>query len=93
MDEDQILWKVEGVIKPVSLREISDMQLKKCMRKGCKLYVVWVIDLLLNECQTQVKYHPVLNEFIVEFPEEIPGIPPQREIYFSIEIVPGSTLV
>ena len=27
------------------------------------------------------------------FPEEIPGLPPQREIDFSIEIVPGSAPV
>ena len=27
------------------------------------------------------------------FPEEIPGLPPQREIDLSIEIVPGSTPV
>jgi len=27
------------------------------------------------------------------FPEEIPGRPPQREIHFSIELLPGSALV
>ena len=52
VDEDQIVTKVEGVIKPVSLRKISAMHLKKCMRKACKLYAVQVIDLLLNEAQT-----------------------------------------
>ena len=64
------------------------MQLKKCMRKGCKLYVVRVTDLILNEGQTHVKYRPMLSKFMDVFPEEIPGLPPQREIDFSIEIVP-----
>ena len=59
------------------------------MRKGCKLYAVQVTDLLLNENPTQVTDHPVLSEFMDVFPEEIPGLPPQREIDFSIEIVPG----
>ena len=26
------------------------------------------------------------------FPEEIPGLPPEKEIDFSIEIIPGSAL-
>ena len=69
------------------------MQVKKCLRKGCKLFSVRVADLLLNENMTSLKQHPVLEEFLDVFPEEIPGLPPQREIDFSIEILPGSTLV
>ena len=91
--EDRIVRKVEGVIKHISLRQISAMQLKKCMRKGCKLYAVRVVDLLLNVGQTQVKYHTLLSKFRDVFPEEILGLPPQREIDFSIEIVPGSAPV
>ena len=69
------------------------MQLKKCMIKGCTLYVLWVADLLLNEGQTQVKDHPILSKFMDVFSEEIPGLPPQREIDLSIKIVLGSTPV
>ena len=91
--EDLVVRKIEGVSKPISLRKISSMQLKKCMRKGCKLYAVRVTDLLINEFQTQVKDHPVLSKFMDVFPEEIPRLPPQREIDFSIEIVHGSAPV
>ena len=69
------------------------MQLKICIKKGCKLYAIQVADLLLNEYQTQEKDHQVLSEFMDVFPEEIPGLPPQREIDFSIAIVPGSAPV
>ena len=61
VDEDQIVRKVEGVIKHVSLRQTSSIKLKICMRKSCKLYVVRATDLLLNEGQTQVKDQPVLS--------------------------------
>ena len=37
---DQIVRKIEGISKPASLRQISAMQLKKCLRIGCKLYAV-----------------------------------------------------
>ena len=69
------------------------MQLKKCLRKGCKLFAVKVADLLLNENQTSLKQHPVLEEFPNVFLEEIPSLPPQREIDFSIELLPGSAPV
>ena len=65
--EDQIVRKIEGISKPVSLRQIFAMQLKKCLRKGCKLYVVQDIDLLLNKDQTQIKDYPALREFLDVF--------------------------
>ena len=82
--KDRILWTVNDILKLVSVRHISAMQLKKCMRKGCKLYAVRVADLFLNENQTSLNEHPVLGEFLDVFPEEIPGLPPQWEIDFSI---------
>ena len=75
--EDQIVRKIKGISKPVSLRQILAMQLNKCLRKGCKIYLVQVTDMLLNEEQTHVKDHSVLNEFMDVFSEEIPGLPPQ----------------
>ena len=69
------------------------MELKKCIKKGCNLYVVRVADVLLNENLTPLKQHPVLDEFPNVFLEEIPGLPPQWEIDFSIEILPWSAPV
>ena len=35
----------------------------------------------------------VLQEFRDVFPDEIPGLPPKRDIDFTIELVPGATPV
>lgn len=35
----------------------------------------------------------VIQEFADVFPEEIPGLPPKRDIDFTIELVPGEALV
>ena len=59
--KDQVLRTVRGFPKPVSVRQISAIQLKKCLRKGYKLFVVRVADLLLNKNQTSLKQHPVLE--------------------------------
>jgi hypothetical protein len=34
---------------------------------------------------------PVVNEFLDVFPEELPGMPPDRDIEFVIELKPGTT--
>jgi hypothetical protein len=34
---------------------------------------------------------PVVNEFPDDFPEELPGMPPDRDIEFVIEFKPGTT--
>ena len=87
--EDKIGRKVNGFSKHVPLREIYSLQLRKCLRKGCKFYAVKVVDLLLKENPIPIRDHLVLNEFMGMFLEKIPGLPPQRETCFSIEIIPG----
>jgi hypothetical protein len=34
---------------------------------------------------------PVVNEFLDVFPEELPGMPPDRDINFVIELKPGTS--
>ena len=33
---------------------------------------------------------PVVQDFEDVFPEEVPGLPPRREVEFSIDLVPGT---
>ncbi|GJV94024.1 putative reverse transcriptase domain-containing protein [Tanacetum coccineum] len=41
----------------------------------------------------QLKDVPVVQEFLEVFPEELPGIPPTRQVEFRIDLVPGATHV
>jgi hypothetical protein len=36
---------------------------------------------------------PVVSEFLDVFPEELPGMPPDRDIEFVIELMPGTALI
>ena len=36
---------------------------------------------------------PVVNEYPDVFPEELPGLPPERAVEFSIELLPGTAPV
>ncbi|KAL5543578.1 hypothetical protein UlMin_007362 [Ulmus minor] len=44
-----------------------------------------------NRNRGQQKDVPVVDEFVEVFPEDLPGIPPNREITFEIELLPGTT--
>ena len=35
----------------------------------------------------------MVNDFIDVFPEDLPGLPPDREIEFSIDLQPGTTSI
>jgi hypothetical protein len=34
-----------------------------------------------------------VSEFPDVFPEELPGMPPERKVEFAIELIPGTTLI
>jgi hypothetical protein len=40
-----------------------------------------------------VEDNPVVREFPDVFPKELPGIPPDREIEFNIDLVPGTSTI
>ena len=59
------------------------------MKKGCETFLSLKLD--LKRGQVDVEKIPVVREFPDVFPEELPGIPLEREVDLSIEIVPGTT--
>ena len=70
---------------------ISAMQARRFMRKGCEAFLALVLD----SKRGQIKLENILiaREFPDVLPEELPGIPLEREVDLSIEILPGSTLI
>jgi hypothetical protein len=78
----------QGIQKPVSVRQISALQMRKYCRKGCPLYAIQVLK-TIEDAKPSPDDHPILREYRDVFPEEVPGLPPRRDIYFSIELAPG----
>jgi hypothetical protein len=81
---------IQGIKKPASVRQISTMKFNKCMNKGCQVYVVEVTNLLEKENKTILEDFAVLHGFRDVFVDEIPELPPRREIDFSIDLLSGS---
>ena len=57
------------------------------LRKGCVGY--WCYALEVKEEEVRVENIPVVCEFPNVFLEALPGLPPQQEIDFEIELIPG----
>ncbi|KAJ8748563.1 hypothetical protein K2173_003464 [Erythroxylum novogranatense] len=67
---------------------VSAMQAQKLLRKGCESYLAFVLDSQKDGAKEKLLEIPVVNEFPDVFPEELPGLPPEREVELSIEVMP-----
>jgi hypothetical protein len=89
VDERGNIINIKGVSRPVSIREITTLQVKICIRKGCKILVVHINYNEKEESNNEIDNFPVLQEFQDVF-QDIPRLPPKREIDFSIDLIPGA---
>eukprot|EP00253_Pinus_taeda_P004218 PITA_04218 len=85
--------EIQGIQKPVQIRPIKASQLVKCIRNKCQIYAVQVGFADSVDKAATVKDIPVVQEFADVFPEEIPGLPPRRDLDFTIELIPGAAPV
>lgn len=67
---------------------ISSMLAQTFERKGCEVYLAYVIDSKVTEIK--IESIPVVWEYLDVFPEKLPGLPPIREVGFGIELVLGT---
>ena len=56
--------------------------------KGRDCYLAYVKDTSRDE--PQLDDYPVVREFPEVFPKDLPGLPPPREVEFTIELIPGA---
>jgi hypothetical protein len=91
LDGDGNQSTVKEVPRPISIRDISALQLKRCFKKGFQLYATHVEEPEKTK-GTIIEYFSILQEFEDVF-QEIPWFPLKREIDFSIDLVSGVSLV
>ena len=85
---DQTEVIVQGIGSSVMSHVISTMQARRIMKKGCETFLALILD--SKRGQVDVEKILVVREFLDVFPEELPGIPHEREVDLAIEIVPGT---
>ena len=81
-------FRGEQIPAPSNL--ISAITARRMLRRGCQGYLALVRDTAVD--RGKVDDVPIACEFPDVFPEELPGLPPDREIGFCIDVVPGTAL-
>ena len=67
---------------------ISAMAAQRMLRKGCQGYLAYVVE--TGKEGTMVDEIPVVREFPDVFLDDIAGLPPDREVEFTIDLIPGT---
>ena len=68
---------------------ISCIQANHLLRKGCQGFLASVVD--LQSIELEIGDIPIVREFSDVFPNDLPGLPLDRETEFSIDLLLGTT--
>ena len=80
--------KFRGIRRELSSHMISAMVAQRMLHKGFQGYLAYVVEtgkegMLVDEI-------PVVREFPDVFSDDITGLPPEREVEFTIDLIPGT---
>ena len=67
---------------------ISAIRTTKLLQKGCEGFLAHVVT--QGELSLFAGDVPVVNEFTDVFPIDLPGLPPAREVEFTIDLLLGT---
>ena len=82
---------IQGIRSESVPKIMSAMKARRFLRKGCEAFLALILD--SKREQVNLENIPVIREFPDVFPEELPGVPPEREVDLSIEVAQGTTLI
>lgn len=86
--EEEEFWFIECRIRsfpPI----IYAVQVKKLLQNGCHVFLAWVIEKLKEK--SKLEDNPIVKEYPEVLPKHLLGLPPEREVEFTIELVLGTT--
>ncbi|KAL0556497.1 hypothetical protein IC582_005011 [Cucumis melo] len=77
-----------GMRKVVSRSLISVLKAKNLLKKGCTAFLAHIV--VVQREKLKPEDVPVVKEFLNVFSNNLSGLPPDREIEFTIELLPGA---
>ncbi|GKE49915.1 putative reverse transcriptase domain-containing protein [Tanacetum coccineum] len=82
---------IEGNRNNSRLKIVSCIKAQKYIEKGCELFLAQVTEQESKE--KRLEDVPVIRDFPEVFPDELPGLPPPRQVEFRIDLIPGAAPV
>ncbi|KAJ9557756.1 hypothetical protein OSB04_012370 [Centaurea solstitialis] len=80
---------IYGERRTGDVKIISMLKTLRCITKGCTSFMAYVLD-ATKEVKKTVKDVPIVCEFQDVFPDDLPGLPPDRQVEFHIDLAPGA---
>ncbi|KAI3704076.1 hypothetical protein L1987_74283 [Smallanthus sonchifolius] len=85
------ILSIQGEKNGVTLRMINCMKTRKYLRKGYCVFLAHVVKKKPEE--RRLEDIPIVKDYPEVFPEDLPGLPPPRQVEFRIDLVPGAAPV
>nr|GFB17271.1 hypothetical protein [Tanacetum cinerariifolium] len=82
---------VKGDRGASQLKVISCIKARKFIEKGSQLFVAHITEKEPQE--KRIEDVPVIRDFPKVFPDDLPGLPPPRQVEFRIDLAPGDAPV
>ncbi|GJV57328.1 putative reverse transcriptase domain-containing protein [Tanacetum coccineum] len=82
---------IRGDQSKTRLSLISCIKTERYISRGCQVFVIQVME--KKSDKKRLEDIPVVREFPEVFPEDLPGLPPVRQVEFQIDLIPGTTPV
>ena len=82
----RVEWKSVSGSYPSKV--ISFIRAQKLVKRGCLSYLAFIRDTSVEP--PSMDSVPVVQEFLDVFPSDLPGVPPDRDIDFAIDLEPGT---
>ncbi|WMV49653.1 hypothetical protein MTR67_043038 [Solanum verrucosum] len=86
LGKEKLEW--EGVYKPKKAKIISFIRASKLVEHGCLDYLAHVRDVEIEA--PSIGSIPVVSKFSEVFPNDLLGMPPDRDINFCIDLEPDT---
>ncbi|KAA0046943.1 pol protein [Cucumis melo var. makuwa] len=85
---DHVIEVTLLVLDMLDFDVISAMRASKLLNQGTWSILASMVD--TREVDVSLSSEPVVRDYPDVFPEELPGLPPHREVEFAIELEPGT---
>ncbi|GJR84658.1 putative reverse transcriptase domain-containing protein [Tanacetum coccineum] len=83
-----------GIKSESRLEVISSIRTQKYIEQGCQVFLIQMIKEEKTEIlERRIEDVPVVRDFPKVFPEDLPGLPPTRQVEFHIELIPEAAPV
>ncbi|GJX35099.1 putative reverse transcriptase domain-containing protein [Tanacetum coccineum] len=79
---------IRGDRSKTRLSLISCIKTKRYISRGYQVFIAQVMEKKSDE--KRLEDIPVVREFPEVFPEDLPGLPPVRQVEFQIDLMPGA---